>query len=94
MVSPRPSNDFTPWTRLRQLRLNAGLPYRHNLAELVNCTGRYIGDLEGGRRRPSGDMLIKLANVFDMLPYDLEKTIPTVPPRGSTVRRTETAEVA
>lgn len=90
MVRRRLTNQFTPWTRLEELRLDAGMPYPADLAEKVPCSPSYLYQLEQGSRRPSGDMLIKLARVFGMRPSDLGKTIPTVPPRGSVARRTET----
>ena len=72
------------------------MPYPINLAEKVGYSVWHIYDLESGRSRPGPVLLAKLAELFDMRPSDLEDTIPTVPPRGSTVRRTEvqTAEVA
>jgi transcriptional regulator with XRE-family HTH domain len=75
----------------RQLR---GLT-QENLAEMVNVSCAYIGYLERGRKTPSLDVLVKIAEVLNVNPgqlltssqeeedYELKKLLSLVTDKGS-----------
>lgn len=60
MQSP---TEFGAW--LRQLRTARDLT-QEALAELVGCAGQTLRSFEIGRRRPSREMVVRLANVLDI----------------------------
>lgn len=55
--------DFT--TRLKQLRKSKGITLEQ-LGEYVGATKATIGNFENGNKKPSLDLLIKLADYFDV----------------------------
>lgn len=51
--------------KLKTLRLRHGLTTRQ-LAEYLETTNSQISRIENGLRQPSGDLLVKMANFFDI----------------------------
>ena len=48
---------------IRKFRLQAGIK-QEELAEQVDCTGSHIGQIERGRRVPSLEMVVRIANAL------------------------------
>ena len=48
---------------IRKFRLQAGIK-QEKLAELVDCTGSHIGQIERGRGVPSLEMVVRIANAL------------------------------
>ncbi|MBR3116380.1 MAG: helix-turn-helix transcriptional regulator [Bacilli bacterium] len=57
---------------LKWYRFNRGLT-QEQLAELSNCTPKYISDLERGKFSPSMNKLQDIAKAFNIHPYELLK---------------------
>jgi len=80
-----PNRPFKPWTRLEDARLDANLTIR-DLAVRVERSEVHMRQVLDGRVGVSDELLFKLADIFKIAPSELERTRPSIPPRGS-VRR-------
>ena len=56
--------------RIRMLRMKRGVT-QYQLAELIDVSNVYISNLESGKRTPSVDTLIHIANALDVSTDDI-----------------------
>ncbi|GIW45033.1 MAG: hypothetical protein KatS3mg077_2315 [Candidatus Binatia bacterium] len=73
---------------IQALREQRGLS-RHDLALASGVSYSYLCEIERGTKRPSGDVLAKLANAFGMLPSELLRFVEQFPPRERASSRSE-----
>jgi len=57
-------------TKLRLLREHRGLSQRR-LADELGFSNVHLGYLESGKRKPTGEMVLKLSRFFGVTPNDL-----------------------
>ncbi len=57
---------------LQSIRKSHGYT-QEKLAEAVECSPRYIGDIEQDRSKPSYEVLVKICNLFDISLDDVFK---------------------
>ena len=55
---------------LKQIRKSNGYT-QERLAEVIECSPRYISDIEQDRSKPSYELLIKICNIFNISLDDL-----------------------
>ncbi len=68
-------------TALETLRGRRGLT-REDLAGRSGVSSSYLSEVERGLKRPSTDVLVKLATALDMLPSDLLRSIEELSAKG------------
>ncbi|AIY02151.1 hypothetical protein ART_2552 [Arthrobacter sp. PAMC 25486] len=74
------SPDYTAFgTNLRKLRRNSVWKTQEVFARRVGMDRSYISGLESGRRNPTLDAIVKLADGLGVHPGELLKTQPRVP---------------
>jgi transcriptional regulator with XRE-family HTH domain len=82
------------WTYLRHLRDRERLT-RVELAQQLPCSLGHLTNVENGTRAPGPKLIYRLADRFNITdPHDLRRTLPTVPPRGSTRESAATLAVS
>lgn len=61
--------------RVRELRLEKGWASQEAFAHHVDLDRTYVSGIERGRRNPTLDVIVKLADGLDVHPCELLKTI-------------------